>query len=52
MYSTDIPIMPIPTTVSPITVPLLNATRRPGLSPTMDAAAVLVLALTAMLIPT
>ena len=45
------PIMLMPTTVIPITAPLLKATRRPGLRPLMAALAVRVLARTAMFIP-
>ena len=44
-------MMLIPTTVVPITAPLLKATRSPGLRPLIAALAVRVLARTAMLMP-
>ena len=50
-YMTVMPIRPIPTTDTPITVPLLKAIRRAGLRPTMAFTVVRVLARTAMLIP-
>ena len=46
------PSRPMPTTVTPITVPLENATRRAGFSPRIAAAAVRMLARTATFIPT
>ncbi len=51
IYKIDIPRMPIPTTDTPITAPLENATLRPELRLTLAAAAVRVFALIAILIP-
>ena len=51
-YRTVTPRSPMPTTVSPITVPLEKATRNAGFSPLMAAAAVRTFALTATFIPT
>ena len=45
------PISPMPTTETPMTVPLLKATRRAPLSPSIALTVVRVLARTAMLIP-
>ena len=45
------PMSPIPTTETPITVPLLKATRSAALRPVCALTAVLVFALTAMLMP-
>ena len=45
------PMIPIPTTVRPMTAPLLNATRSAGLSPDSAAVAVRVFPRTAMFMP-
>ena len=50
-YRMVTPNRPMPTTVTPITVPLEKATRRAGFNPVMAAAAVRTLARTAMFIP-
>ena len=51
IHRTVTPISPIPTTVSPITLPEENATLKAGFRPCMADAAVLTFALTAMFIP-
>ena len=52
IHNIAVPSMPIPTTVVPITPPLEKATRKALFKPCCAAAAVLILDLTAIRIPT